>query len=80
MPVKSYYLYILTNQRKTVLYTGVTNDLEQRIPEHWPNRGIKTHLRESTTLFTYYSTKSIFTLMMLLHEQKKLKAGTKVRK
>jgi putative endonuclease len=27
--------HILTNQRKTVLYTGVTNDLKQRIIEHW---------------------------------------------
>jgi len=29
-----YYVYILTNQRHTVLYTGVTSDLEQRIFEH----------------------------------------------
>ena len=39
MPFKSYYVYILTNQQKNVLYTGVTNDLEQRITEHWQNRG-----------------------------------------
>ena len=30
-----FYVYILTNQNKTVLYTGVTNNLEQRIIEHW---------------------------------------------
>ncbi len=36
---RCYYVYILTNQLKTVLYTGVTNDLEQRIIEHYQGRG-----------------------------------------
>lgn len=39
MLVKSYFVYILTNQHKKVLYTGVTNSLEQRIMEHWQQRG-----------------------------------------
>ena len=34
-----YYVYILTNFTKTVLYTGVTNNLEQRIVEHYLSRG-----------------------------------------
>ncbi len=29
-----YYVYILTNQNKTVLYTGLTGNLEQRVTQH----------------------------------------------
>jgi putative endonuclease len=41
MGPKAYYVYILTNQLRTVLYTGVTNDLEQRLIEHYLQRGEK---------------------------------------
>ena len=34
-----YELYIVTNPQRTVLYTGVTNNLAQRLVEHWMNRG-----------------------------------------
>lgn len=30
----NYFVYILTNKNKTVLYTGVTNDLARRLEEH----------------------------------------------
>jgi putative endonuclease len=36
---KTFFVYILTNELKTVLYTGVTNNLQQRIAEHYQNRG-----------------------------------------
>ena len=30
----NYYVYILTNKTKTVLYTGVTSDLSRRLYDH----------------------------------------------
>jgi putative endonuclease len=38
---KCFYVYILTNQLRTVLYTGVTNDLKQRRQEHYSQKGQK---------------------------------------
>ena len=34
-----YYFYILTNKNKTVLYCGVTNNLQQRLLEHKQQEG-----------------------------------------
>jgi len=31
---KQYYIYIVTNKGNTVLYAGITNNLERRIFEH----------------------------------------------
>lgn len=36
---QNYFTYITTNPHKTVLYVGVTNDLERRLTEHYENRG-----------------------------------------
>ncbi len=30
----NYFVYIITNKNKTVLYTGVTNNLKRRLYEH----------------------------------------------
>jgi putative endonuclease len=33
-----YYIYIVTNQNKTVLYIGVTNNLSRRLKEHFEGK------------------------------------------
>ncbi len=38
----NYYVYIVTNPARTVLYIGVTNNLTQRLYEHFLNRGNTT--------------------------------------
>ena len=32
--IYNFYVYIITNKNKTVLYTGVTNNLSRRLHEH----------------------------------------------
>ena len=34
---QNYFVYIVTNKNKTVLYTGVTNNLQRRLYEHEEN-------------------------------------------
>ncbi len=39
---QDYFVYITTNPAKTVLYTGVTNDLNIRMQQHRENKGISS--------------------------------------
>ena len=36
---RTYYTYIISNPNRTVLYTGVTNNIARRLIEHYLNRG-----------------------------------------
>ncbi len=37
--LENHFVYIVTNQGKTTIYIGITNNLPQRIIEHYLNRG-----------------------------------------
>jgi putative endonuclease len=58
MPQKSFYVYIICNELRTVLYTGVTNNLEERIMEHYKFRGQKESFtaRYNVHFLLYYET------------------------
>ena len=38
---RTYSFYITTNPNRNILYCGVTNDLQQRIIEHYLSKGIQ---------------------------------------
>lgn len=54
-----FYVYILTNKGKTVLYTGVTNNLEQRIWEHYTGKNSFTSKYKAHFLLYYEAFKYI---------------------
>ncbi len=73
-----YYVYIMTNKRNTVLYTGVTNDLKKRIYEH------KTKLIDGFTkkynvrrLVCYEVFSDIYNAIA---REKQIKGGSRKRK
>ena len=51
----NYCVYIITNPGKTVLYIGVTNDLETRLAQHKANRG-----KQETFAGRYYCYQLLF--------------------
>ncbi|MDO8637315.1 MAG: GIY-YIG nuclease family protein [Dehalococcoidia bacterium] len=51
---KQYYVYIMTNHKNSVLYTGVTNDIQRRVYEH-KNKLVKGFTkRYNLTRLVYY--------------------------
>lgn len=44
---KEFYTYIVTNPNRTVLYTGVTNNIQKRVVEHYLNRGNKNSFADT---------------------------------
>ena len=50
----TYYVYILSNKNKTVLYTGVTKDLVRRVYEH------KTHADPNSFTAKYKIDKLVY--------------------
>ncbi len=75
---RQYYVYILTNPRRTALYTGVTNDLARRIWEHRSGRGggfsAKYHC---THLVLYEVFRDSYNAIA---REKQIKAGSRRRK
>ncbi len=51
----TYFVYIVTNPGQTVLYIGVTNNLNARLIEHWNNKG-----NEDTFAGKYYCYNLIY--------------------
>ncbi|MEP7165783.1 MAG: GIY-YIG nuclease family protein [Ferruginibacter sp.] len=56
----NYFVYIVTNKNKTVLYTGVTNDLYRRLFEH----------EESSKPFYHKSFAGHYNAYFLLHYER----------
>ena len=77
--MKTYFIYILTNDLNTVLYTGVTNDLFRRISEH------KNKLNPNSFTAKYNLNKlvyfeSFFNVSDAIVREKQIKAGSRKKK
>lgn len=66
--MKEYYVYIMSNKRST-LYTGVTNDLEQRVYQH-QNKQIEGFTkRYNITQLVYFESSNDVTAAIAREKQ-----------
>jgi putative endonuclease len=73
--VHQYYVYILTNQNKTVLYTGVTNNLEERILQHYENRQTTNSFTGKYSAFYLLFYEPYQNINNAMQEKKRSKVG-----
>ena len=80
MFLKPYIVYILTNQQKTVLYTGITNSLKDRIIEHYSQRSKpKTFAGKYRAHYLLYY-ESFDHIMDAIRREKQIKGWSRKRK
>ena len=78
LKLQLYYVYILTNTHKNVLYTGVTNDLERRCFEH-RNKLIKGFTQKyNVDKLVYYE--KFDHIDFAIEREKQIKGYTRVKK
>ena len=77
----TYYIYIITNKSKTVLYTGVTNSLKKRLSEHKDNivSGKKTFASKYEVHFLLYYEKFTW-IQEAIAREKEIKGWTRAKK
>ena len=73
------YTYILTNKNHTVLYTGVTSNLGNRLYEH------QTGLYKTSFTFKYNVKELVYyeefqSIEEAIHREKQIKAGSRQKK
>ena len=78
MVQKSYFVYILSNPNRTVLYIGVTNNLAKRVFEH-KNKLVKGFTQKyNVNALLYYETFNDSN--EAIAREKQLKAGSRKKK
>ncbi len=76
----SFFVYIITNPRKTVLYTGMTNDLKRRLKEHFDSRGKADHFASKFFCFKLLYFEVFDTAREAIFREKEIKNMTREKK
>ena len=76
--MRTYYVYILTNKLRGVLYTGITSNLEQRIYQHQHKLAEGFTKKYNVSILVYYDTFS--NPEDAIEAEKKIKGWTRAKK
>jgi len=75
---KQYFVYLMVNQRNTVLYTGITSDLFKRVNEH-ENKAVKGFTKKyNVDKLVHYEVYD--TSQEAILREKQIKAGSRQKK
>ena len=69
---------MMTNLNKTVIYTGVTNDLKRRVQELKDNKGSSFTKKYNITTLVYHE--SFGRIYDAIAAEKKIKSGSRAKK
>jgi putative endonuclease len=75
---RQYCVYIMANAYHTVLYTGITNDLQRRVLEHRSGRAGTFTSKYNVTKLVYFECCDDVTLA--IYREKQIKAGSREKK
>ncbi len=75
---RQYYIYIMTNKRNTVIYTGITNDLKRRAYEHKYKMAEGFTKKYNATKLVYYEILDDIENAIL--REKQIKGGSRQKK
>lgn len=79
MEYRTYQVYILTNKNRTVLYTGVTSNLKERVDQHKEKSNPKSFTaRYNVDHLVYYE--QFFDIGEAISREKQIKAGSRQKK
>ena len=73
-----YFVYMMANQRNTVIYTGVTNNLKRRVYEHKESITGGFTSKYNVNKLVYYEIYS--DVESAITREKQIKAGSRSRK
>lgn len=76
--MSDYWIYILTNQANTVLYTGMTNDLRRRVCEHQKGKGAGFTAKYRIRKLVFYER--FDKAVDAIAAEKRIKAGSRKKK
>jgi putative endonuclease len=76
----NYFVYIITNPKKSVLYTGVTNDLSNRLHEHFANKGNKSTFAGRYFCFNLLYFEQFDQIEHAIAREKEIKGWTREKK
>ncbi len=78
MKEHNYFVYMMTNQHNTVIYTGVTNDLAKRVFQHKKKiiKGFTSQYNLDKLVYYEYTTD----IRAAIAREKQIKGGSRAKK